>query len=123
MTETAPSPVLAGIRRRCPRCGQGKLYSGFLAVAPACTACGLDFSRHDSGDGPAVFVVLVLGMLVLGAALLVELAFSPPYWLHFVLWLPLTLVGVLILLPLFKSVLIALQYKHQAAQGKLDDQR
>ncbi len=115
------SPVAAGLKCRCPRCGEGKLYSKFLTVAPACTACGLDFSKVDTGDGPAVFVILILGFLVVGGALVLEMTIAPPYWVHFVLWLPLTVLGVFVMLPPFKATLIALQYKHKAAEGQLND--
>ena len=107
------SPVRAALAGRCPGCGKGKLFSGFLKVADKCEDCGLDFSRHDSADGPAVFVILILGFVVVGLALWVELAFGPPFWLHLVMWLPLVIfVGVAMLRPI-KAVLIGLQYKHR----------
>ena len=108
----AISPFKAGITCRCPRCGEGKLFSGLLDVAERCAACDLDLSRQISGDGPAVFVILILGFVVVGLALAVEMAFSPPLWLHMVLWLPLILLGSIGLLRPFKATLIALAYKH-----------
>lgn len=113
--------LTAGIRCRCPRCGKGKLFQNFLTVRPACSACGLDFSAWDSGDGPAVFVILILGFLVIGGALAVEVAFAPPMWVHLLLWIPLSVLGVALMLPWFKATLIALQYKHKASEGQLDD--
>lgn len=110
------SPFLAGLRGRCPRCGKGKLFSGYLTVAPSCSECGLDFSKVDSGDGPAVFIILFLGFIVVALALWVEVVYQPPYWVHLVLWLPLILIGSLGLLRPFKGVLIGLQYKHKATQ-------
>lgn len=111
----------SGLLRRCPRCGEGKLFSKFLTVAPKCGCCGLDFSKVDSGDGPAVFVVLILGFIVVGLALWVEVTFTPAYWVHFVLWLPLSVLGVFLMLPWFKATLIAFQYMHEAEEGRLDD--
>ncbi len=114
------SPYQAGFTCRCPRCGRGKLFSGFLTVAPACTACGLDYSFDDSGDGPVVFIILLAGSLVVGLALWVEIAFAPPFWVHAVLWTPLVLISTLGLLRPLKATLIALQYAKKAEQGRLD---
>jgi uncharacterized protein (DUF983 family) len=113
------NPFSAGVRGRCPRCGEGRLFSGFLTLAPRCAACGLDFSFADSADGPAVFVILIVGFIIAGAALLVEVAYSPPLWVHFVLWLPLVLILCLGFLRPLKGVLIALQYHHKAEEGRI----
>jgi uncharacterized protein (DUF983 family) len=113
-------PIATGLRGRCPRCGEGRLFEGFLKVAPRCSACGLDLGFADSADGPAVFVILFAGFLIAGAALLVEVAYSPPIWVHIVLWAPLVLVVCLGLLRPLKGVLVALQYAHKAEQGRLD---
>lgn len=107
------SPFAAGLACKCPRCGRGRLYSGLLKVAERCEACGLDLAKQDSGDGPAVFVILILGFVVVGLALWVELAYEPPFWVHAVLWMPLILVGALVLLRPFKATLIALQFRHR----------
>jgi len=106
------SAARAALGCRCPRCGEGHLFAGLLTVRPACLSCGLDFSAEDSGDGPAVFVIFFLGLVVVGLAALVEFAFAPPIWLHMVLWTPLTLGGAILLLRPFKAGLIALQYRH-----------
>jgi uncharacterized protein (DUF983 family) len=111
------SPFFAGLRCRCPRCGAGPLFRGFLTVADRCTACGLDLKAADSGDGPAVFVIFLVGPVVVGLALWVELVFAPPYWIHMVLWGPGILAGSLALLRPFKATLIALQYRHRAGEG------
>lgn len=108
------SPIRAGLACRCPRCGRGKLYAGFLTVAPRCAVCGLDLSAQDSGDGPAVFIILILGFIVVGLALWTEIAFEPPFWVHAVLWPPVILGGSLLMLRPFKGVLIALQYRHRS---------
>jgi uncharacterized protein (DUF983 family) len=112
-------PIPTGLRGRCPRCGEGRVFDGFLHVAPRCAACGLDFSFADAGDGPAQFVILIVGFVVAGAALITEIAFSPPLWLHFVLWVPLVLVLSFGLMRPLKGILIALQYHHRAQEGRL----
>jgi len=94
------------------------LFSGLLEVAPACTVCGLDYSKQDSGDGPAVFVILILGFVVVGLAAWVEFAFSPPLWVHAALWFPTILLASIVLLRIFKAPLIALQFHHHAGEGR-----
>lgn len=113
-------PVSAGLGGRCPRCGEGRLFSGFLTVGRGCSNCGLDYGFADAGDGPAVFVILIIGFIVVGLALWMEVSFNPPLWLHFLLWIPLTLVLSLVSLRLIKGLLIALQYRNKAEEGKLD---
>ena len=113
------SPISVGLAGRCPRCGQGRIFAGFLKVAPSCRACGLDLGFADSADGPAVFVILIVGFVVAGAALLTEIAYSPPIWVHLLLWLPLVLVLCLGMLRPLKGVLIALQHHHRAEEGRL----
>ena len=112
------SALAAGIAGRCPACHRGKLYSGYLALAPRCENCGLDYSFADSGDGPAVFVILVTGFVVTGLALLAEIFYAPPYWLHAVLWGSLAILLPLVLLRSFKGALIALQFRHKAEESK-----
>ncbi|MEK0082083.1 DUF983 domain-containing protein [Benzoatithermus flavus] len=113
MSGTSPSPVVTGLGGRCPRCGRGRLFRGFLAVAPRCEVCGLDLSRQDSGDGPAAFIILIVGFVVIGAALVVEVGYGWPIWLHLVVWLPLAVILCLALMRPFKGLLIALQYRHR----------
>lgn len=112
-------PFSVGLSGACPRCGQGRLFDGVLKLAPRCRACGLDYDFADAGDGPAVFVILIAGFLLMGAALFVEFTFNPPVWLHVLLWLPLSIIVCVTLLRLCKGVMIALQYAHQAAEGRL----
>jgi uncharacterized protein (DUF983 family) len=107
------APLVAALFCRCPRCGEGKLYDGVLTVAPSCTRCGLDLRAQDAGDGPAFFVVLILGALTVGLAIIVEILFSPPLWVHAVLWTPLVIGGAILLLRPLKAGLIALQYRHR----------
>jgi uncharacterized protein (DUF983 family) len=113
-------PFRAGLRGQCPRCGEGRLFSGFLTVGRNCANCGLDYSFADAGDGPAVFVILIIGFVVVGLALWMEVTFNPPLWVHFVLWIPLTLILCLTALRLMKGVLITLQYRNKAAEGQWD---
>lgn len=115
------SPFRAGLACRCPRCGRGRLYAGFLTIAPRCSACGLDLSAQDSGDGPAVFIILILGFVVVGLALWTEVTYEPPFWVHALLWPPIILGGSLGLLRPFKGVLIALQYRHRSHTFGRDD--
>jgi uncharacterized protein (DUF983 family) len=115
------SPIRTGLACRCPRCGKGRLLKGFLDLRPRCEACGLDFSFVDSGDGPAVFVILLAGFVVVGCALVVEVLYQPPLWLHALLWGPLILAVTLLPLRSMKGLMIALQYHHKAAEGRLGD--
>ncbi|WP_166301952.1 DUF983 domain-containing protein [Bradyrhizobium sp. 2S1] len=122
MMDTPPTlteSALRGIACRCPRCGKGKLYSGFLTLAPRCQACGLDFAFIDAGDGPAIFVIMLAGAIVVAAALIVEVKYQPPFWVHAALWLPLIVVTTILPLRSMKALLIALQFHHKAAEGQL----
>lgn len=126
MTDTASSevlPIARGLRGRCPRCGEGRLFRGFLGLRPNCESCGLDFGFADAGDGPAVFVILIGGFIVVFAALITEILYRPPYWVHAALWLPLILLVTLVPLRSIKGLLIALQYHHKAAEGRLVEHR
>lgn len=115
------NPILTGVRCRCPVCGEGPLFDGFLKVAERCESCGADLSKADSGDGPAVFVMFVVGFIVVPLALALELAVRPPIWLHLLLWLPLVVILTLALLRPFKGVLIVLQFHHKAEEARLED--
>jgi uncharacterized protein (DUF983 family) len=112
-------PIMRGLRCRCPRCGKGKLFDGFLTMAPRCEHCGLDYSFVDTADGPAFFVMFISGFVVVFAALLVEVVYQPPFWVHAALWLPLILITTLLPLRPMKGLLIALQYHHKAEEGRL----
>ena len=108
----AVSTVKAGLACRSPRRGEGRLFDGFLDIAARCEVCGFDLTGPISGDGPAVFVILNLGFVVVALALVTEMTLAPPIWLHMMPWLPLILVGSAGLLRLFKATLFALAYKH-----------
>jgi uncharacterized protein (DUF983 family) len=103
----------AALGCRCPRCGRGRLFTGLLNVRQACEVCRLDLSAQDAGDGPAVFAILFLGMIIVALAALVEINFSQPIWVHLLLWTPLILIGAVAMLRPLKSGLIALQYRHR----------
>jgi uncharacterized protein (DUF983 family) len=113
-----PSPLLAGLAGRCPNCGEGQLFDGYLKVSPACEACGFDLAAADSGDGPAVFVILIAGFLVAFAALATEIAYHPPVWVHLVIWLPLTLILCLILVRPLKGLMLAAQFLTTASEAR-----
>jgi uncharacterized protein (DUF983 family) len=115
------SPFVTGLMCRCPRCGRGRVFQGFLMLRPRCELCGLDYSFVDSGDGPAVLIMFFAGFVVVGAALAVEIAYEPPFWVHAALWIPLILFTTIGPLRPMKGLLIALQYYHKAAEGRLTD--
>ena len=113
------SPFWSGLRCRCPQCGKGKLFKGYLKLAPSCSHCGLDMSGAENADGPAAFGTFFVGIVMAFSALIVEVRFSPPTWVHMILWLPLSVIGIL--QPL-KGVFIAMQLSHQAVEGKHDNE-
>ena len=113
------STIRRGILGRCPACGQGKLFRGYLTLADRCNRCGLNYGFADAGDGATVFVILVAGFILVAGALFVEVRYAPPYWLHAVIWGPLAILVPLALLRPFKGVLVALQFKHKAQEGRL----
>lgn len=117
--EAAANPIAAGLKGRCPRCGEGFLFSGFLKIADECDVCGLDFRGEDVGDGPVAFIVLIVGFAVVIPALIIEVAYGWPFWLHMLVWLPLTLIGCLALMRPFRGLMYALQYKNRAEEARL----
>ena len=117
-TVTAPAPIPTGLRGRCPACGEGHLFRGFLAIRPACEVCGQDFSRFDSADGPAFFVMSITGFVVAGTALWLEFAYEPPIWVHALVAGPLAVGLSLLLVRPLKGVLAAVQFANKAEQGR-----
>ena len=117
-----PSPPAAALRGLCPRCGNRTLFAGLASFAPKCRACGLDFSGFNVGDGPAAFLIFIVGGLVVALAIALELSVSPPWWLHILLWLPLTAILTIGLLRVSKALLLALEYRHRAREGRLRDE-
>ncbi len=114
----AVSPLFSALACRCPRCGQGKIFRGLLTVTPSCAVCGVELHGEEVGDGPAAFVILILGALIVFAAAMVELKASPPFWVHLLLWPPLALVGTILLQRRLKAWLIAVQYRHRLLDSK-----
>jgi len=112
--------LLSGFTGHCPQCGEGKLFKGFLTLAPSCDRCGLDYSFADSGDGPTIFIMMISGILVVGSALLTDAYFEPPLWVLGAIFLPLMAVVSLGLIRPTKGLLIASQYRHRAEQSRLE---
>ena len=95
------------------------MFSSFLTIAPRCKSCKLDFGFADSGDGPAIFIILIAGLIIMVAVVIVEILYQPSYWVHAPLWLPPTAILCLGMLRPFKATLVALQYRHKAEEGRL----
>ena len=119
MTDNPPSPLLVALRGLCPRCGAKTLFGSVTGFAPRCRACGLDLSAFNVGDGPAAFLILIVGALIVGLAIAVELRFGPPWWVHVLLWLPLATAAVIFSLRIAKALLLALEYRHRAQEGRI----
>ena len=113
------SPAEVALRGACPRCGNRTLFAGLVGFAPVCRACGLDFTAFNVGDGPAAFLILIVGGIVTALAIALELAAEPPFWVHILLWLPLTVVLTVGLLRLAKGALLAFEYRHKAREAQL----
>ena len=109
------------LRGLCPRCGARTLFAGLLQLAPRCRACGLDLAGFNVGDGPAAFLILIVGGLVTALAVITEVVAEPPFWLHLLLWLPLTALLVVGSLRLAKGLLLALEYRNAAREGRVKD--
>lgn len=112
------SPVQTGLAGKCPRCGRGKLFDGYLTVAKSCQSCGLSYDFADGGDGAAWFVMLITGFVGVGAILGIEAAYSPPYWVHALIAIPLVIVLPIVLLRPLKGILLAQQWKTGAREGR-----
>ena len=118
MTYDSPEPLAAAAKGLCPRCGASTLFSGLAAFAPNCRACGLDFTAFNVGDGPAAFLTLIVGALITGLAIAFELVVHPPLWVHVLLWVPVTSLAVIGCLRLAKGMLVALEYRNSAREGR-----
>ncbi|OJY63203.1 MAG: hypothetical protein BGP16_00175 [Sphingobium sp. 66-54] len=123
MTDSRVAPttslVRAALSARCPACGIGPLYDGWLLFAPRCRACGLDYERFNVGDGPAAFLILIVGGLVTALALFLHLAAHPPFWVHILLWVPITTALVVLCLRVSKAALLILEYRNDAGEGRV----
>ena len=105
----------------CPECGAPGLFDGPAKFLERCPACGLDYGRYNVGDGPAAFLTLIIGSLLIAAALTLDTLVNPPFWVHVILWVPLTVAAVLYGLRVGKAALLASEHQRQAAEGKLSD--
>lgn len=115
-----PTPLVqAALAARCPRCETGPLFDGWVRFAPRCRGCGLDLSAFNVGDGPAAFLILIVGGLVTAMALFLQLAGHPPFWVHILLWVPLTTALVIYCLRASKAALLILEYRNQAREGRI----
>jgi uncharacterized protein (DUF983 family) len=118
-----PGIIGAALFGLCPRCGARGLFAGSVAqFAEKCGTCGLDFRAFNVGDGPAAFLTLIIGALITGLALWVELAWHPPFWVHIVLWVPLTAAAVVWGLRAGKAALLAAEFQRGAGEGRLKDE-
>jgi len=117
-TGAAPSLAAATFQGLCPRCGARTLFAGLARFAPACRSCGLDFASFNVGDGPAAFLILIVGAIVAVGAILLDQSLSPPWWVHLV-WLPVGLGLTIIGLRIGKAALIYQEHKHRAQEGRL----
>ena len=118
---TEPHPVLAAVQGLCPRCGNRTLFAGLASFAPKCRACGLDFAAFNVGDGPAAFLIFIVGGITVGSAIVTQVKLSPPWWVHVLLWVPLAIVLTVGLLRIGKGLLLALEYRHRAREGRIQD--
>ena len=117
----APTAFEVGVRGLCPRCGGNTLFAGIASFAPRCRACGLDFAGFNVGDGPAAFLTLIVGAIIVGCAIAFELIVHPPFWVHLLLWIPLTALLVTGALRVAKGMLLALEYRNAAREGRISD--
>lgn len=125
MSETpdpsTPGTVEIALRGLCPRCGAPTLFDGVARFAATCRACGLDFTAFNVGDGPAAFLTLILGAIITALAITLELTVHPPFWVHMILWIPLTAGAVVLALRVSKAALLALEYRNKAREVRNED--
>ena len=114
------SPVEGALQGLCPRCKSKTLFAGWVRFAERCRACGLDYSSFNVGDGPAAFLILIIGAILVVSALTVDGMFAPPWWVHLV-WIPLGFVLTILGLRLAKALLITQEYIHRAREGRIAD--
>jgi len=120
---TAPTPVATALKGLCPRCGAKTLFAGPVAFADRCPACGLDYSGFNVGDGPAALITLVIGAIIVAAAAALQFAASPPMWLQLAIWIPVTAIAVVFALRATKALLLVLEYRNAAREGRIKDRR
>lgn len=116
----APTIVQAGMKGLCPRCGEPSLYAGWLRFRDRCGRCGLDFTRFNVGDGPAAFLTLILGALVVGLAIWLQVKVEPPWWVHVLLWVPFMTAATILSLRVAKAMLLWAEFRNAAHEGRID---
>jgi uncharacterized protein (DUF983 family) len=117
-TKGQPRIAEAALFGLCPRCGAKTLFTGWTRFADRCRACGLDLTNFNVGDGPAAFLTMIVGALVVILALWLQLSVEPPWWVHVLLWAPLTTIGVVFGLRLAKAALLQSESRHRAGEGR-----
>ncbi|WP_425410800.1 DUF983 domain-containing protein [Hyphococcus sp.] len=115
------SPYAAGLGAKCPRCGQGRLFEGFLKLKPCCETCRLDYAKADSGDGPAVFVIFIVGFIAVAIAFIARFVWFAPMGVALLISGGFTIIAILLLLRPLKATMIALQYANKASEGRLKE--
>ena len=118
-TFVAPDQIAAAVKGLCPRCGAPGLFRGWIDFAAKCPRCGLDYNAFNVGDGPAAILTLVLGALIVGVAIWIQLAWGPPIWLQLIIWLPITVFGVVGSLRVAKAALLGAEYRNAAHEGRI----
>ncbi len=115
-----PTPIQSASRGLCPRCGAKGLFAGWVRFSPRCSVCGLDYATFNVGDGPAALLIMIVGGIIVTLAIVTELSVHPPFWLHILLWVPLTTVLTVGALRLAKGLLLAFEYRHSKERGPPD---
>lgn len=118
---TASLILDSALKGACPRCGASTLFSGWVRFAPRCGGCGLDYAAFNVGDGPAAFLTLIVGTIIVVLSIWLELTVGPPVWLHLLLWIPLTTILVIVSLRWAKGALLALEYRNSAREGRIKE--
>lgn len=115
------SPVASALKGLCPKCGAATLFDGPVKFAARCAACGLDYGSFNVGDGPAAFLTLIVGAVIVIGAVSLELSVGPPFWVHVLVWVPLTSIAVVGLLRIAKAALLQSEYRNAAREGRMGD--
>ncbi len=115
-TDAHHSVMGVAVKGVCPACGEGRLFKGQIALADDCNHCGLDFTRYTAGDGPATFLILIYGAIIVPMAFVLETYFAPPLWVHAVVWGLVMLLATLLSLRVLKAAMVALQYRWQTPE-------